>query len=110
MKPVHLITVLLKTKKELKRIGINNWIKSQTDVSPVDVENELSGPEYFEDGLHLLDKAEGNRDGYKQAYFAFRNALNYKPADKAIIEKLEEARDAATIYVMMIPMENYGGY
>lgn len=64
---------------------------------------------YYEDGLSLLNKAIDRTD-YKQAYYAFRNALNYKPGDNAIIEKLEEAKDAATIYVMMIPMENYGGY
>lgn len=69
-----------------------------------------TGDFYFEDGLQILDKANGDREGYKQAYYAFRNALNFKPADRAIIEKLEEAKDAATIYVMMIPMENYGGY
>jgi tetratricopeptide (TPR) repeat protein len=69
-----------------------------------------TGDFYFEDGLQILENAAGDRNQYKQAYYAFRNALNFKPADRAIIEKMEEARDAATIYVMMIPMENYGGY
>ena len=64
---------------------------------------------YYEDGLSLLNKAV-DREDFKQAYFAFRTALNYKPGDQGIIEKLEDAKDAATIHVMMIPMENYGGY
>ena len=51
-----------------------------------------TGDAYYEDGLQLLDKANGDREGYKQAYYAFRNALNFKPADRAIIEKLEEAK------------------
>jgi len=64
---------------------------------------------YYEDGLTRLSKAI-DRNDFKQAYYAFRTALSYKPGDQGIIEKMEDAKQAATIYVMMIPMENYGGY
>jgi lysophospholipase L1-like esterase len=37
---------------EANRISINNWIKSQTDVTVVDAEAELNAAENFEDGLH----------------------------------------------------------
>jgi lysophospholipase L1-like esterase len=38
---------------ERRRRWINSWIKSQTDILVIDAENDLQGPEYFEDGLHL---------------------------------------------------------
>ena len=37
---------------EANRKLINNWIKSQADVSVVDAETDLNDPQYFEDGLH----------------------------------------------------------
>jgi lysophospholipase L1-like esterase len=37
---------------EANRKLINAWIKSQSDIVVVDVENDLNDPKYFEDGLH----------------------------------------------------------
>ncbi len=37
---------------ERRRLWINDWIRSQTDVTVVDAEQALNGAHYFEDGLH----------------------------------------------------------
>jgi lysophospholipase L1-like esterase len=38
---------------ERRRKWINSWIKSQADVLVINAEDDLQGPDYFEDGLHL---------------------------------------------------------
>jgi lysophospholipase L1-like esterase len=37
---------------EANRKAINTWIKSQSDIVVVDVENDMNGSQYFFDGLH----------------------------------------------------------
>lgn len=59
----------------------------------------------FERGLQLMEK--NNKEGFKNAYYEFNTALNFKPEDLDIKSKKEEAYENALTNVVVMPMENY---
>ncbi len=65
---------------------------------------------YYERGMVLLNKDDDERRSYREAYYEFRNALKYKPNDRTITDKLNEAKDLATINVLIAPMDRQGGF
>lgn len=52
---------------------------------------------------------EGNKQAYRNAYNEYRYALRYRD-DVAIRVKRDEAYNAALTKVLVVPIQNYGGY
>jgi len=53
---------------------------------------------------------DGTRDGYRQAYREYNNALRYSPQDIELKRKRDSAYEAAVIKVMVVPVQHYNGY
>jgi hypothetical protein len=73
---------------------------------------DKSAETYYERGLALMqtkDEADERRP-FKEAYYQFINALRFKPNDVEITNKLKEAKEAATINILIMPLDSYGGY
>ena len=63
----------------------------------------------FDRGLSFMEHA-GDKQGYKQAYREFQVALQYKPGDRDIIMKKDEAFEFAVTNIAVLPVQQYGGY
>ncbi len=57
----------------------------------------------------LMDEAR-DKTAYREAYYELRDALKFKPDDDGILKKLREAKDAATVYVLLAPINMNGGF
>lgn len=64
---------------------------------------------YYNRGQALLNEGT-DRLAFRDAYAAFRNALRFRPHDAELTNKLREAREAATIYVWIAPINRHGSY
>ena len=63
--------------------------------------------QYLENAERWMD--QGTKQAYRNAYNEFRNALRYR--DNMVIKtKRDEAYNAALTKVLVIPIQNYGGY
>jgi hypothetical protein len=51
----------------------------------------------------------GTKQGYRKAYNEYRQALSYRD-NQAIRAKLDEAYTAALTKILVVPIQNYGGY
>lgn len=67
---------------------------------------------YVERGMAFLNKEENidDRSNYRQAYYEFKKALNYKPGDLDITDQLKEAKELATVHVLIAPMDRNSGF
>lgn len=63
---------------------------------------------HYEKGIQLMQ--EDNKKAYRLAYQEFGAALNYKPGDYAIKNKMEEAYDRAIVKVVVLPINSYNAY
>jgi hypothetical protein len=90
-------------EKIRKYPGIAQFMK------PVDYSSyeEAARGKAFEAHTAKADKwMEGeDRRSYKEAYYEFRKALQYKPDDFDTKKKLEDAYEAAVVNVMLVPMD-----
>lgn len=57
-------------------------------------------------GLALMLKED--KSSYRQAYREFKAALNFKPGDRDVQEKMKEAYDYAVVNVVVLPMNSHG--
>jgi hypothetical protein len=58
----------------------------------------------------LMEENDPDRAAYRNAYYELRTALNFKPGDDAILKKLQDAREAATVNVLLVPIDINGSY
>src|SRR5258705_7276181 len=81
-------------------------------VHPVDYSSyvatyqEEAGNARFDRGLSLMES--NNRNDFKQAYYEFQRALNLKPGDLAIKQKLDESYANAVTNVVILPVTQSG--
>jgi hypothetical protein len=57
-----------------------------------------------------LLEAGTDKAAYREAYYELRTALNFKPDDDGILKKLRDAKEAATVNVLLIPIDANGSY
>jgi hypothetical protein len=69
---------------------------------------EKAGDVRFERGMAFMQGYD--KQSYRNAYREFQAALNFKPGDIAAIQKRDEAFDYAVTNVVVLPMQQYGGY
>src|SRR5688572_15560564 len=67
---------------------------------------EEAGNARFERGLELLD--QNNKQSSREAYYEFQKALELKPADLSIKQKMEESYANAVTHVVILPLTRYG--
>ncbi len=63
----------------------------------------------FDRGLSFMEHA-GDKQGYRQAYREFQVALQYKPEDRDILMKKDEAYEYAVTNIAVLPLQQNGGY
>jgi hypothetical protein len=59
-----------------------------------------------ERGLSLMDN--NTKVGYRDAYYEFQRALNLKPGDISIQQKMDEAYASAVTNIVILPLTRYG--
>lgn len=80
-------------------------------VNPVDYSSYLNtyadkaADVRFDRGMAWMDK--GDKLSFRNAYHEFNAALQYRPADLAILDSKNEAYEMAVINVVVMPMDNY---
>ena len=83
-------------------------------VNPVDYSSylvtysEKAGDVRFDRGLSFMQRYD--KQNYKKAYREFQAALHFKPGNRDAIQKMNEAYDYAVTNVIILPMQQYGGY
>ena len=71
---------------------------------------DKSADVHLQKALLLLDENDQDKAAYREAYYELRAALKFKPNDDGLLKKLREARDLATVNVLLVPMDVAGGY
>ncbi len=89
-------------------------------VNPVDYSSylvtysEKAGDVRFDRGLSFMQRYDAqhpaDKQSYKNAYREFQAALRFKPGNRDAIQKMNEAYDYAVTNVIILPMQQYGGY
>ncbi len=69
---------------------------------------EKAGNIRYDRGLTFMNRYD--KQSYRNAYREFQAALKFKPGHRDIIVKMDEAYDYAVTNVVILPMQQYGGY
>lgn len=69
---------------------------------------EKAGDVRYERGLAFMQRYD--KQSYRNAYREFQAALSFKPGDREATQKLGEAYDYAVTNVVILPMQQQGGY
>lgn len=69
---------------------------------------EKAGDVHVERGLAYMQRYD--KQSYRAAYREFETALLFKPGDTGIQQKLGEAWDYAVTNVVILPLQQHGGY
>ncbi|HEX2533180.1 MAG TPA: hypothetical protein VHK69_05565 [Chitinophagaceae bacterium] len=85
--------------------SIQAYVKPTNYNSYIDTYRDKAAEAHAEKGLAWME--EGKKSSYRQAYEEFRAAQRYKPGDVDLKRKAEEAYDAATVHVLVLPMDPY---
>ena len=67
---------------------------------------EEAGNARVERGLELMD--QNNKASYRQAYYEFQKALDLKPGDLSIQQKIKDAYENAVTNVVLLPLTRSG--
>lgn len=51
-----------------------------------------------------------DKQSYRNAYREFQSASHFKPGNRDVVQKMNEAYDYAVTNVVILPMQQYGGY
>jgi len=70
--------------------------------------SEKAGDIRYDRGLAFMQRYD--KQSYRNAYLEFQAALGFKPGDRDVLQKMNEAYEYAVTNVVILPMEQYGGY
>lgn len=70
--------------------------------------SEKAGDVRYDRGIAFMQRYD--KKSYQAAYREFQAALRFKPGDRDAMQKLNEAYDYAVTNVVILPMQQYGGY
>lgn len=62
----------------------------------------------YDRGISFMQRYD--KQSYRNAYREFQAALNFKPGDRDALQKMDEAYDYAVTNVVILPMQQQGGY
>ena len=75
----------------------------------VETYREKAADVHYQKGLKWME--EGNKEGYREAYYAFKTALRYKPDNMDLHRLTEESYDRALTKIQVVTMDQYySGY
>lgn len=83
-------------------------------VNPVNYSGYMStyadkaGEARFERGMAFMQR--NDKQGFRNAYREFKMAAAFKPGDRDITDRMNEAYEYAVTNVIILPMQQYGGY
>lgn len=89
-----------------------------TIINPVDYSSylatyaEKAAQVRVERGMHFMDQGDysSSKQSYRSAYYEFQAALKFLPGDPTIASRSNEAYDYAVTNVIILPMQQQGGY
>ena len=70
--------------------------------------SEKAGDIRYDRGITFMQRYD--KKSYQNAYCEFQAALGFKPGNRDAIQKMNEAYDYAVTNVVILPMQQYGGY
>ena len=70
--------------------------------------SEKAGDIRYDRGITFMQRYD--KKSYQNAYREFQAALGFKPGNRDAIQKMNEAYDYAVTNVVILPMQQYGGY
>ena len=85
-----------------------------TIVNPADYSSylvtyrEKAGDTRYDRGIAFMQRYD--KQSYRNAYREFQAALKFKPGNRDVIQKMNEAYDYAVTNVVILPMQQQGGY
>ncbi len=71
---------------------------------------EKAGDVRFDRGLSIMQLHPRDKQSYQSAYREFQVALNFKPGHRDIVEKMNEAYEYAVTNVVILPLQQNGGF
>jgi tetratricopeptide (TPR) repeat protein len=83
-------------------------------VRPVDYSSylvtysEKAGDVRYDRGISFMQQYD--KQSFRQAYHEFKAALHFKPGNRDAMLKMNEAYDYAVTNVIILPMQQYGGF
>lgn len=86
----------------------------QTIINPVNYSSQLTGYAEkaglvrYQRGVAFMQRYD--KQSYRQAYREFQTALRFLPGDRETIRKMNEAYEYAVINVIVLPIQQHGGY
>ena len=63
-----------------------------------------------EKGIAFMQAQRNDKSGFREAYYAFKAALRFKPNDFEITQLLRAAKDSATVDVVILSVDRNNGY
>lgn len=75
---------------------------------------EKAGDIRYDRGLTFMQRNHGqhpaDKQSYRSAYHEFQTALKFRPGHRDIVQKMNEAYDYAVTNVVILPMQQHGGF
>lgn len=88
--------------------SVFNLVKPNNYSSYLVTYSEKAGDVRFDRGISFMQRYE--KQSYQNAYREFQAALRFKPGNRDAIMKMDEAYDYAVTNVIILPMQQQGGY
>jgi hypothetical protein len=71
---------------------------------------DKSAETHVQKAVSLIEERDADKATYREAYYELRAALKFKPNDYEILKKLRAAKEAATVNILLVPMDVNGSY
>ena len=88
--------------------AVFNIVKPSDYSSYLVTYSEKAGDTRFDRGIAFMQRYD--KQSYQNAYREFQVALRFKPGNRDAIQKMNEAYDHAVTNVVILPMQQQGGY
>ncbi len=86
--------------------SVNNIVRPTDYSSFLVTYSEKAGDTRFDRGMDFMQA--NTKQGFRDAYHEFQLALGFRPGDRNIQQKLDEAYDYALVNVVVLPVEESG--
>ena len=70
--------------------------------------SEKAGDVRYDRGITFMQRYD--KQSYRNAYREFQAAIRFRPGNRDAIQKMNEAYDYAVTNIVILPMQQYGGY
>lgn len=88
--------------------SVYNIIHPENFMSYLDTYSEKAAEVRFDRGMSFMER--NDKQSYRNAYREFKMAAGFRPSDMGIAEKMKEAFEYAVTNVVILPLQQYGGY